>query len=215
MNSLCTNGKTYRSLDLSTNCPKRQAGKPCSYCYVETARKTGIRAKQVHDKLDYNNDILGLKQDTIDKLNTMGGLRLFSFGDYMEWMDEDLMKIISDAKEKGLKLKAITKVPEFVHKYHDHIDLINVSVDNLNEGMDINVAKQLKNMYDNVRIRAAIMNENDISALSWVDVLTLNHARNGYHVFTPTEKAKIGEQYPDKLCCATNKCETCKIKCGK
>lgn len=214
MQVITSNSKTYKSLDLSTNCPKRQAGKPCSYCYVECARQNGFRAKTIEDKISYDHEILRLKKDTIEKLNDMGGLRLFSFGDYMDWMDQSLMDIFKDAKEVGLKLKAITKQPSFVEKFHEYLDTINVSVDNLGEGMDINVAKDLKNKYDNVKVRAAIMEEKDLDDLSWVDILTLNHAHNQYHFFTPTEKAAIAEKYPDKLCCQTNHCETCKVKCG-
>jgi hypothetical protein len=214
LKAICTNGKTYRSLDISTNCPKRQAGKPCSYCYVESSRQGGFRAKEVHDRINYDHDILRLKADTIKRLNSMGGLRLFSFGDYLPWMDDTLKEIFADAKKMGLKLKAITKVPEFVEKFNEYIDIINVSVDNLGEGMDIETAKALRDKYANVKVRAAIMSHEDLKALSWVDILTLNHAKNDYHLFTPTEKAQIIKDYPGKVCCETNKCETCKVKCG-
>lgn len=214
MKVIGSNSKTIRSLDLSTECPKRRAGNPCSYCYVETARKQGFRAKKVYDRIPYNNEILRLRQSTIDKLNAIGGLRIFSFGDYIEWMDEDLMQVFKDAKERGLKLKAITKVPEFVEKFHDYVDIINVSVDNLGEGMDWDTAKELKRKYPNVKIRCAIMKDEDLDALEWVDIITFNHANNGYKFYSKEEVQKFGEQYPNKVCCLTGKCETCEIKCG-
>ena len=208
------NSKTYRSLDLSTNCPKRKAGNPCSYCYVETARKHGIRAKRIFDRIEYKDDILKLRQATIDKLNQCGGLRLFSFGDYEPWMDNDLFKIIEHARYRKLKLKAITKVPSFILKYHDKIDIINISIDSLNEGAPIETAIKLKRKYNNVKIRAAIMNYEDLEKLSWVDIITLNHAYNGYHFFSKKELREIAEKYPNKVCCTTGNCFTCPIKCG-
>lgn len=212
--ALMDNIKTYKSLDLSTDCPKRRAGNPCSYCYTEAARRMGFNAKIVHDRLSYNGEILRLKQATIDKLNACGGLRIFSFGDYMPWMDDDLRAIIEDAKTRNLKLKAITKVVDFVHKYHNDIDLIHVSVDALGEGIDIEVAKQLKEMYSNVRIRAAIMSQEDLNNLQWVDILTFNHARNGYYIFSKKEIGEYAEVFPGKVCCVTGRCETCNVKCG-
>jgi hypothetical protein len=208
------NLKTVKSLDLSTNCPKRQAGHPCSYCYVETSRQQGFRAKTVCDQLPYDGEILRLKQETVDMLNACGGLRIFSFGDYMSWMDEGLQSAIKDAKSRGLRLKAITKQVDFVHKYHSDIDIINVSVDALGEGVDVEVAKALKREYNNVRIRAAIMDPKDLEQLDWVDILTFNHAHNGYYLFSKKEIAEYAKQYPGKVCCETGRCLTCTVKCG-
>jgi hypothetical protein len=174
----------------------------------------GFNAKVIHDRLPYNREILRLRQETIDRLNSCGGLRIFSFGDYMPWMDDDLRVIIDDAKTRKLKLKAITKVVDFIHKYHDDIDIIHVSVDALGEGVNLEVARELKNQYSNVRIRAAIMSQEDLKNLEWVDILTFNHARNGYHIFSKQEIAEYAEVFPGKVCCVTGKCETCETKCG-
>ena len=214
VSALTNNLKTIRSLDLSTDCPKRRANNPCSYCYVECARNRGFRAKDVHDNIPYNNEILRLTQATVDKLNACGGLRIFSFGDYMSWMDEDLHTAIEEAKARKLRLKAITKQEDFVHKYHSDIDVINVSVDALGEGMDIEVAKELKDKYPSVKIRAAIMKPEDLDVLGWVDILTFNHASNGYYLFSKKEIAAYAERYPGKVCCVTGKCITCDVKCG-
>lgn len=214
LRALCSNIKTYKSLDLSTNCPKLVAGHPCSYCYVESARKKGVMAKRIEDKCEYNNDILRLRQSTVDKLNECGGLRLFSFGDYLPWMDDQLEIIVEDAKQRNLKLKAITKVPQFVEKFNQKIDIINVSIDNLDEGMQWPVAIDLAEEYDNVRVRAAIMSYEDLEVLNWVNIITLNHAHNGYHLFSKRELTLIAERFPNKLCCTTGRCITCPIKCG-
>lgn len=214
---ICKNKKTFKSLDLSTNCPKRIAGNPCKYCYVECARKKGFNAKTVYNKIDYNGEILRMRRDTIDKLNSMGGLRVFSFGDYIhEIMFDDMMQIVTDAKLVGLKLKAITKVPMFVELFHNFFNIIHISVDNVGCGIDWNESKTLKSKYPNVLIRAAIMSHDDVQALEpWCDILTFNHADNGFKRFYPEERSKYAEIYPGKVCCQTNKCETCTVKCGQ
>lgn len=215
MKCIMRNGKTILSLDLSTNCPKRQAGHPCSYCYVETARHNGWHAKYVHERIPYTGEILRLRKDTITRLNKeCGGLRMFSFGDYMPWMDDDLYRVFQDARKVGLRLKALTKRPEFIERFHKYVDIINVSIDNLGEGVAHDVAGYLRERYPNVKVRAAIMSFEDLDALAWADILTLNHALNGYHMFTHKEKAEIAEMYPGKVCCVTGRCSTCKIKCG-
>lgn len=214
MKAICTNLKTYRSFDLSTNCPRRQAGNPCSYCYVESARNGGARAKKVIDRINYNNEVLKLKQPTIDKLNLCGGLRMFSFGDYMQWMDEDIHTLVQDARQRGLMLKAITKQTEFVDKFHSYIDIINLSTDALGEGVAYNIARQYRDKYSNVKVRCAIMHPSDIKTLSWTDIYTFNHSNNGYYKFSKKDIAKYSSRYPNKVCCTESNCISCNIKCG-
>lgn len=207
------NGKTIRSIDLSTDCPKRQAGNPCKYCYVEASRSSGYRAKLVYTRAEYKGEILRMTRKMINRLNACGGLRLFSFGDYISWMDPDIERICNDAEKKGLLLKAITKQTEFVHKWHDRMNVIHVSVDNVGCGVPWDEAQNLRKMYPNVRIRAAVMRWEDLDALRFVDIITLNHAMNGYHLFSAAEKKAISETYPMKVCCLSGSCETCEIKC--
>lgn len=213
--ALHNNIKTYRSMDFSTNCPKRRAGNPCSYCYVETARKQDFRGKTVVDYIPYNGEIKRLKKTTIDKLNRCGGLRLFSFGDYMPEMDEDIFAAIKDAQEVGLHLKAITKQVDFVPKFYRYMRVINVSVDALGEGVSHEIAKNLRDTYPNVLVRAAIMKEEDIWELNWSDIFTFNHAHNGYQYFSPKQIKEYAKMFPGKVCCETGRCETCVIKCGQ
>lgn len=214
MRAICKNSKTYRSLDLSTLCPKLRAGNPCPYCYVQTARRIGCNAKKEYDRIPYRGEILRMKPETIARLNRCGGLRLFSFGDYMTWMDEDLFRIIEDAQKAGLYLKAITKQSLFVERFAKHMRVVNVSVDSIGHGMDHEVAKNLRRRYDNVFVRAAILYPEDIHKLAWADIFTLNHGPNGFYHFGKQEKKMLEEKYHDKLCCITGKCETCGIKCS-
>lgn len=214
MKAINTNDKTIRSLDLSTECPKRRAGNPCSYCYVEAARRKGFRAKAVCDRIPYNNEILRMPNGMIEALNSTGGLRLFSFGDYMDWMDEDLERVFIDATTRGLKLKAITKVPALIEKFHDHFTVMHISIDNVGDGVNHEVAKKLRQEYSNVRVRCAIMKDEDIEALSWADIFTFNHAQNGYKMYSKKAIADFAEILPGKVCCITGKCITCEVKCG-
>lgn len=214
LNPLGKNQKTLRSLDLSTICPKRRAGKPCAYCYVEAYRRIGVNAKKLHDRIPYRRNILKLAKWTIDKLNRSGGLRLFSFGDYMPWMDKELFMVIEDARKVGLMLKAITKQEEFVHKFWRYMSVINVSIDSIGCGVDHDRARMLRDMYPNVKVRAVILSHEDLENLSWADILTLNHGPNGFYHFKKSEMPGIIVKYGHKLCCLTGKCETCQLRCG-
>lgn len=211
---LSRNRKTLRSIDLSTICPNLLAGKPCVYCYVEAARRAGRQGKLMHDRVSYRGEIKRLREPTVARLNGCGGARLFAFGDYFTWMDDDLAAICDDADARRLALKAITKQPEFVHRWHDRMRVINVSVDNVGCGVEWNVARELRERYPNVLVRAAIMRMEDLDALSWVDIVTLNHACNGFKLFSAAEKEYVASNWPMKVCCLTGSCENCLIKCG-
>lgn len=253
---ISTNSKTMKSIDLTTNCPKRRAFEklksdlmllgvivdtaeqckellntttdvevkkllinavyPCSYCYVENARKAGFNAKKVYDQCLYTGEILRFNQNTIDKLNDVGGMRTFSFGDYEEWMDAQIMRIVTDAKARGLKLKAITKVPAFVEKFHDYFNIIHVSVDNIGDGVAHDIALQLKTKYPNVLIRSVVLKDADLEVLEPIsDIITFHHGRDAYHNYRHDEVMKFTEMYPGKVCCQTGKCATCPVKCGE
>lgn len=219
--SLHANAKTGLSIDLTTDCPKRRAGKACSYCYVEASRKIGYNPKKVIDSCPYNGEIRGFSQNKVDFLNACGGIRMFSFGDYMVEHRETLGRVLDDCLAIGLSVKAITKVPEFVEHFHAHpaIRVINVSVDNTGDGVDWNTAKMLRKKYSKVRIRSAIMRPEDVKVLGFSDVFTFNHALGlkslGYRKFSKLENANYFEQLDGKVCCSTGKCFSCSLKCGK
>jgi len=127
-----TNQKTIFSLDTSTNCPNREVTFPCLYCYVEQAT-TG---KGIFDILQYTNEILQMPDDLVRFINTqLGGMLVFSFGDYKPRAEEVVRKVFEDAKKKGLILKIITKNLEFAKKYSKLYDnavfSINVDFENV------------------------------------------------------------------------------------
>jgi hypothetical protein len=173
-----------------------------------------MNAKHIVERCDYDHDILKLKESTVEKIKECGGLRFFSFADYYDWMDPYIDQAIEDARKRGIPIKAITKSKEFVLKYAHKFDIINVSVDMLGEGMDHSMAKVFKALLPNVKIRIVVTDIAQTEDLDWVDVITLNHGRNGYHSFTKKEMAAIADRYPDKVCCQTGRCNTCKVKCG-
>lgn len=205
------NSKTYRSIDMTTVCPRLKAGNPCEYCYVQQFRKSGFRAKKEIDKIEYNGEILRMKENTIDTLNSMGGLRMFSFGDYVEWMDPFIEEIIEDAAVKNLKLKAITKQPRFANKYSGDIN-INYSLDLLNDIPDsVWLLREL-----GVKLRCMVRNEKEAEeAAEKFDVLTPYHGKKLSDKYRPKEAMETALRYaPEKTCCKTGKCDTCDVKCG-
>lgn len=223
MKALRKNSKTFRSLDLTTDCPKRRAGNPCPYCYVEQGRELGYNPARVIDKCIYNGDILRMSQSTIDKLNSAGGLRLFSLGDYMPWMNETLKQVIGDAQKRGLKLKAITKQPEFISKYARHGILIHYSADMVGNSVPANITR-LKRKYSNVKIRYMARNADDVQAAikAGADIITPFHgprpkladgSRDSSYRPREAKQAAL-ELAPDKTCCNTGSCLTCSVKCG-
>jgi hypothetical protein len=218
--ALHANIKTGISIDLTTDCPKRRAGNPCSYCYVEASRKIGYTPKKVIDSCPYNGEILNFSRDKVDFLNQCGGVRMFSFGDYMTEHRDTIGRILDDCEYVGLKVKAITKVPDFVKHFHDHpaLRVVNISVDNTGDGVDWKTAKRLRKRYAKVRIRSAIMRPDDVKALAFCDVFTFNHALGlkslGYRTFSKIEKTNYFTSLGGKVCCSTGKCFTCPLKCG-
>jgi len=221
--SISPNIKTIRSVDFTTNCPKRREGRSCAYCYVEVARNMNFNAKKVIEHTPYKHELLRYDKDKIRLLNGMGGIRLFSFGDYMPEHDKDIKAFLDDAHKVGLKVKVITKVPEFVEKYANHpaMNVIHVSVDTIGDGMNHETAKALKKKYGNVMIRTVILKPEDLKheIMQDVDVYTFNHGRGlkkyGFKMYSKKEVAQMAKEIPGKVCCATGKCVSCDIKCGE
>ena len=221
---LTKNSKTIMSIDFTTDCPKRRAGTPCKYCYVECARNIGFNAKKVIPYLAYKGEVKKMKQAKIDSLNSTGGLRMFSFGDYMPEHDFDIEQLLDDCYSIGLKAKAITKQVDFVTKFVNHpaISVIHVSVDNVEQGVDWELAKSLRAQYpDKVRIRCVIMNDEDIAILDekvGIDVFTFNHGRGlkqyGWKKYSKTEVQKRTPELGGRVCCFTGNCTTCELKCA-
>lgn len=218
------NEKTVASVDFTTICPKRRLGKECPYCYVKTARQKGYNAKSEVEYSPYNGCILRLRQVTINKLNKAGGVRLFSFADYMPEHDNDIKAMLTDCLTVGLKVKVITKQIDFVEKFHDFeaVKVINLSIDNVGSGINHEVAQLYKEKYHKVRIRSVITCDNDLANLAPIsDVITFNHGFNGFknysHKSHKASKEKLIADYnlTGKVCCITGNCLTCKLHCAQ
>jgi hypothetical protein len=219
------NAKTMLSFDPTTLCPLTRAGKACAYCYVATSRKNGgylVKGTSEHDP--YDRWVLRMRGATVRRLNRCGGLRMFSFGDFMPEHIADITQFLFDCGLRGLKTKAITKQPSFVRQFHDHpgLTLVHVSIDNLKgevgrSPVTHRAARLLRDRYDKVRVRAVCLSPEDVDFFGrreWVDILTLNHGMNGFHMFQRADKKEIAQQYPGRVCCAEVFCRKCQVRCG-
>jgi len=216
---LWKNSKTHRCVDFTTICPRRREGKPCAYCYVETARKNNFNAKALIDHVKYDGVIRRLDKVTLDNLRQCGGLRLFSFSDYMPEHDADIKAMLDDCLRVGLTVKAITKQPAFVRKYHDHpaIGIIHMSVDRVGSGVKHRIAREYRKKYAKAAVRCVVLNDADLTyfqSKDWIDVITLNHGANGFKPYRNAVKASLAEADP-RICCVSGKCISCKLKCRK
>jgi hypothetical protein len=124
------NDKTLMSIDVSANCPLRKNGTPCIYCYVENPRgedkvlarigkRTMMNPNKVYDAAGYVSDSIRLMpQEIVDFFNNeMGGMRVFSVGDFQPEDAVTLDAIFADAEARGLRLKVITKQKETLERY--------------------------------------------------------------------------------------------------
>jgi len=219
VSAIHSNSKTGQSIDLTTDCPKRRNGKACKYCYVEQSRTIGYNAKIITEHCPYQGEIKRFSAAKVAFLNRCGGIRMFSFGDYMPEFKAEIVQILADCLAVGLEVKAITKVPEFVTEFHDHpaIRRINVSIDNVGDGVDWKIAKSLRKSFSKVRIRCAVMVPEDVQAMEFVDVFTFNHASGlaklGYRKFSKSQVIDYAGKLDGRVCCTTGKCETCPLKC--
>ncbi len=186
---------------------------PCSYCYVEQSRNVAMdmwrrgrpitdviaaKAKPVYETTPYRDAILKWTQEKIDGINARGGLRLFSFSDYVrDWHHDNVDLLLKHAKQRGLSVKAITKTTEFVEDFAGRGVTINVSIDDgvlgQNGGMAWDEAFRLKEQYPNVKVRTVALNLEEYKGyaeLSWkgmtdfIDVITPYH-HSDYNVARP------------------------------
>jgi len=221
MEALQANSKTVKSFDGTTDCPKRRACKACKYCYVESARDRDFNAKKIAETCDYSGQILRMTARTIDKLTRAGGLRFFSFGDYMPEHDPIILEGLNDCLTMGIQAKVITKQVSFIDRFHDHpaIAVIQISVDNVGDGVEWGIAREYRSKYSKVIVRSAIMHDADISALDWCDIFTLNHAplgKLGYKKYSKVEVARLQATgaTKGKVCCGNGSCVDCPTLCG-
>ena len=219
------NAKTGLSFDTSTICPLTAAGKPCAYCYVNTQRVNGGYLKKGLSNHDpYDGWVLRLRQETVDKLNGVGGIRMFSFSDYHVKHRKDIERFLGDCDMRNLRAKAITKQISFIKHHHDNpvISVIHLSIDNLKGRVGRSpithpMAKRMRELYDKVIVRAVILNDEDaeyFGGQDWVDVLTFNHGGNGFKQFRKVDLKAAAKKYPNRVCCVGENCFDCETKCG-
>jgi len=204
-------GAAQEFLDNLEKAKKQGNWKECSYCYVKGARDKGehfFLAKKRHEDTQYaSSNILNMRQNVVDKLNAVGGIRLFSHSDYKPRKKAMIAQILNDAAKRGLDVKAITKVPQFVETFvndqYPALKLVNVSIDTTGDGMSYEDALRLKNEHpDKVKIRAVITNLKDLldPFMKNVDVFTFYHGSAkklkamGYTNFTGKDRDALGDK---------------------
>lgn len=77
---------------------------------------------------EYKRDILQWSQKKVDFVNSVGGLRVFSFSDFEAPHLIDLVQVIQDCAVKGVMIQAYTKVPAFANAVKDTNVKVNRSL---------------------------------------------------------------------------------------
>ena len=77
---------------------------------------------------EYKRDILKWSQKKVDFVNSVGGLRVFSFSDFEATHLIDLVQVIQDCAAKGVMIQAYTKVPAFANAVKDTNMKVNRSL---------------------------------------------------------------------------------------
>lgn len=160
MGFLATNTKTIASGDFTTFCPQMYFNDGCWYCYRRSALTTGINNKLTAETVWYTGEILQLRQEDIDKLNEVGGLRIQSFGDWQSQYSTMLADLLIDAEKVGLQIKVITKEPSMI----DTVALLK------EQGIG-------KNLYFNLSADYTIERRGEVDNTNTEDALPMNPER--------------------------------------
>lgn len=149
-------------------------------------------AKKRVNYVAYNGHILKWGQNRINKLNSMYGLRMYSFSDFSPAFALENMQMVTDASVRGLKMLAYTKVPAFAEIFADTGMNINVSVfatevhgdngssivENNLMGADWKAAQKLRSQHENVGITFVATSDAQVEwalAQDWIDVCIPYH----------------------------------------
>ena len=103
--------KTLLALNTNAACPMFTIGNHGCYldsCYV-TQMGSGMMGTNLFTTAWYAGELLQLNQDTIDKMNKTGGLRINGAGDTTMDNVSQLVDVLKHAAMRGLKIKIITK----------------------------------------------------------------------------------------------------------
>lgn len=149
-------------------------------------------AKKRINYVAYNGHILKWTQNRIDKLNSMYGLRMYSFSDFSPAFALENMQMVTDASVRGLKMLAYTKVPAFAEIFADTGMNINISVfatevqgdsgssivENNLMGADWKAAQKLRDEHENIGITFVATSDAQVEwalAQPWIDVCIPYH----------------------------------------
>ncbi len=207
--SVTRNPKTFYSFDPSP-CPRKTQGNPCPYCYTLSS---AFKMPAVILPYSITREIQRISQRMIDKLNSTGGIRIFSRGDYdgRPETDAQIDLFLNDCKERGLRTKAITKNLSFIDRHHDNPGLttVNISLDRF-ETVPFATATAYREKYNKVTLRMVILNDEDLTIAQALQpiLLTFGHGNNfytrqGFKAYTKEEKIRLAGNMP--TCCVTGK----------
>ena len=149
-------------------------------------------AKKRVNYVAYNGHILKWGQNRINKLNSMYGLRMYSFSDFSPAFALENMQMVTDASVRGLKMLAYTKVPAFAEIFASTGMNINVSVfatevqgdngssivENNLMGADWKAAQKLRSEHENIGITFVATSDAQVEwalAQDWIDVCIPYH----------------------------------------
>ena len=210
------NRKTLWSCEPSESCLRRLLGKPCSYCYTlhpwnGACRRAGPPRLFQPFQLGSIAVLPSADKEFLKKV----GLRFFSNCDYIASKEMVGYVKLATAEAHMLKIptKAITKNTSVIDFHLEDFDIIHLSVDTINCGVDWDIAKQYRQKYPGkVLIRSICITIEDIEAFaSWADILTPYHGPQIARYLPKVVRDLCLEKYPEKTCTT---CKTCAICCG-
>ena len=102
-------------------------------------------ARVIEGHAEYARQVLGYTENQIAKINSLGGLRVFSFSDFEAMHLIDTVQIINDCAKMGIKIQAYTKVPEFAHLVRNTRMKVNRSLIAANVGSKNAYARVIEN----------------------------------------------------------------------
>lgn len=225
------NSKTGLSMDRDSNCPKREAGNRCPYCYVrdlETLKYCNgsdylPRAAQVTDEMrqglhDFANELRRILRNHGTRIDHFS-LRTFSLSDFRPEHRAFWREIWDYLRLLGVRCHVVTKQLDYVPFMAQHVENVQVSVDTLDKAHRRRAYKLAK-QYPNVYLRAVELNNNDRWIRQYVDILTIFHGRpidgiETYRTSGRSHKAlcqRIQKETTARVCCGTGKCISCR-KC--
>ncbi len=104
----------------------------------------GMQAgRLIEGKAEYKREILSWNKKKVDFVNSVGGLRIFSFSDFEAHHLIDIVQIIQDCAVKGVMIQGYTKVPAFANAVKDTNVKINRSLIAKGTGVKIENGKKV------------------------------------------------------------------------